>query len=230
MMVRARLLLLLLLMLVSLGACTTGSSAIEDTIRFIRSPNKDVASATLRTDIRYLRLTTDGRVLLLALGYLEPGSEGDTEVWYSGTGEVLRLRRGRIIGATGLATDWRAVRLPPLPRWTDVATTPITFKRERDQMPGYRYNITDTIALRAIAAPTRSALLGIDAASLRWFEERIIAGPKEDIGLPPARYGVAVHGKQETVVYAEQCLVPDLCLTWQHWPPKALGDAQTGSK
>jgi len=205
--------------LLGISGCTTGSSAIGESFRLLRSDDSRVDSAPLRPDIQYLRLTTKGRVVLLALGYVEPGPDGDTEVWYSGTGEVLKIRHGRIVGTTGLATDWRAVRLSDAPQWSEVPAAGRQYRRERDVMPGYRYNMTEAIALRPIQAPDRVALLGVAPKDLRWFEERVVAGPKDALGLPPARFAVSLAGKVETTVYAEQCLAADLCLSWQRWPP-----------
>ena len=49
-------------------------------------------------------------VAFLVLGYVDTSSDGPVEVWYSGSGEVVRMRHGRVVGTTGLSTDWRAVR------------------------------------------------------------------------------------------------------------------------
>ena len=220
MVIRARSLVSLIAMVLCLGACTTGSSAIVDAFRLVRSKGATTESANLRSDVRYLRLTTGGRVVLLVLGYIEPSSEGETEIWYSGTGEVLKLRRGRIVGTTGLATDWRSVRLPSLPSWVSVSTMPQEYRREHDEMPGYRYNIAETIALRATSAPEHTAVIGVAPSDLRWFEERVVAGPQAALALPPAQFAVDVRTDRETTVYAQQCLAADLCLTWQRWPPE----------
>jgi len=202
----------------ALAACTPGSSAIVDSFRLLRRGDAPADAAPLRPDLRYLRVTTQGRVALLVLGYVEPGAQGETEVWYSGTGEVLRLRQGRIIGTTGLATDWRQVRLPALPAWGEIAGDGLQYRRERDVMPGYLYNLGDTLALRPIAAPAKSALKNVAADKLRWFEEFVVSGSEELRQLPPARYAIAIAQGRETPTYGEQCLAADLCLTWQRWP------------
>jgi len=102
-------------------------------------------------------------------------------------------------------------------------------------MPGYRFGVKDVLSLRVVAAPMRSELRGLDPQRLTWFEERVESGsiaglaaifgnePSADLPLLPARYAVDLRAGAETVVYAEQCLAPDLCFTWQRWPVRAGG-------
>lgn len=203
-----------LLALLSLCACTAGTSAISESLRLLVPRDAEADRAVLRPGWRYLRVGIDGRVALLVLGYTEPHAGGETEVWYSAKGEVLKTRRGRIVATAGLTTDWREVRLPALPRWSAVGATPIRYQRERDEMPGYRAGIRETLALRAIAAPGRGAPRQIDAARLRWYEER----DDNDGAAQRSLYAVHIAGDAETVLYSEQCLTRNLCLTLQ-WLP-----------
>jgi hypothetical protein len=175
------------------------------------------AGARLDPAFRYLRVTVDGRIALLALGYVEREQGGPVEVWYSAHREVLRLQNGRLVGAVGVSTEWRNVALPVLPAWSALARAgqPLHWVRVRDLMPGYRYGVRDALALRAIVPPARSALQGLDPQQLVWFEERLEPAEGAD-ALPPARY--AVDLARELVVYGEQCLAPDLCFAWQRWP------------
>ena len=147
------------------------------------------------------------------------------EVYYSSAGEVVRLQKGRIVGALGLTTEWRSVSLTA-PAWGAVAASaqPASFTRVRDVMPGYRSGVRDPLVLRVIPAPERTVLRGVDRNALTWFEERIqptassrlLSASRSEI-LPAARYAVDLTGGTETVVYGEQCLAPDLCFTWQRW-------------
>jgi len=82
--------------------------------------------------------------------------------------------------------------------------------------------------LRVVDAPGRSALQGLDAQKLTWFEEN--SQPPQVAGqlsfphfgssatLPPARYAMDSRDGKEMVVYGEQCLSRELCFTWQRWP------------
>jgi hypothetical protein len=174
-------------------------------------------SAALDPAFRYLRVTAGRQVVFMALGYVDPHPQGPVEVWYSAEREVLRLQHGRLVGAAGTRTEWRAVRLPVLPSWRALAErgAPLAWVRTRDVMPGYRFNVRDDLLLQPIAPPARSALQGIAPASLQWFEETLAADAA--LALPPARYAIDPAVDDGQVVYAEQCLAVDLCLTWQRW-------------
>jgi Group 4 capsule polysaccharide lipoprotein gfcB, YjbF len=177
-------------------------------------------NARLDPRFRYLRVTIDRRVALLALGYVDRDARGPIEVWYSAQNEVLRLQNGRLVGLSGLAIEWRNVALPDLPLWSTLARDQKTLQwtRSRDAMPGYRYGVRDDLALGVLPQPPRSSLRDVDAERLTWFEERMQSSSTEKDALPPARYAVRFAGDLETVVYGEQCLAPDFCLSWQRWP------------
>ena len=167
---------------------------------------------------------------------MDPHPQGAIQVWYSAEREVLRFQNGRLVGATGLTTEWRTVSLPELPAWQALARAeaPVRWVRTRDVMPGYRYGVRDALALRVTPAPSRSALQGLDPQALTWFEERFESAPGPDLTLPPARYAVQIQkphhpgaqgappllGEEGTgvVVYGEQCVAPQTCFTWQRWP------------
>lgn len=223
---------LMLLVASVLTACSSGTNALVDTARHIIGSGVDVSNVRLNPDIRYLRVSVSGRVALLALGYVEPHPLGPIEVWYSAEREVIRLQNGRLVGAVGLTTEWRAVSLPEFPRWSELAkrTRGFQWVRTRDLMPGYRFGIKDSLSLRPITALRRTELLGVDPESLAWFEESVEldlgarffsvfeTSLASDLALPPARYAVDLRSGAEVVLYGEQCISKDLCLTWQRWP------------
>jgi hypothetical protein len=207
-----------LLLACAVAGCSTGSDAVLDTALSLRS-GSPADAAKLDPKLRYLRVSVDGRIALLVLGYLEPHPQGPIEVWYSARREVIKLQNGRLVGALGLTTEWRRVALPALPDWAGLlaATQPLHWERRRDVMPGYRYGIIDRLTLRRSAPPSGSRLVGIDPASLSWFEETDAPGAGED-ALPPARYALDLRATGEPVVYGETCLARDLCFAWQRWP------------
>lgn len=206
-------------------------NAVVDTFQSAVLGDSKADASRLNPSFRYLRVTLGGRVVFLALGNLDRDPLGPIEVWYSAQKEVLRLQNGRLVGATGLTTEWREVVLPELPSWSAIAGAgqPLHWIRQRDVMPGYRYGMRDSLMLRATAAPERTALVGVDAGSLTWFEElrqapvaagymaTILAASHDDQALPAARYAVDMREGLETVVYGEQCLARELCFTWQRW-------------
>jgi hypothetical protein len=188
-------------------------------------------SPVFRPEFSYLRASFEGRTVFLVLGYVDPHPEGPTEVWYSASGEAVRLRHGRVVSTAGLTTDWRAVRFSNAPTWPQAASSDHSatrFERERDLMPGYRAGIRDQIEQRPIDAPSDTMLAGRRADSLRWFEERSSTQPAS-AALPPARFGLAPVGDRLEVVYSEQCLSRDLCLSFERWNPPAPANTASTS-
>ena len=211
-----------LLSLVALTGCQSGQGhpALDMLkIAFVGAPQPD--GNHLDPRFSYLRVTAGKQVAFLALGYVDPHPQGDIEVYYSAKREVLRLQQGRLVGATGTFTEWRQVRMVDVPPWNDVLTQQraMVWTRVRDVMPGYRFNIEDRLALQAIAPPGQSSMVGANPPNLRWFEERRIAadGDASADGGRPARYALEVSSGSVNVVYGEQCLSADLCVTWQRW-------------
>lgn len=198
-----------------LSACSSGVNAITNTaIGYFLGVEDPSATASLSPKIRYLRVQIDGRIILLALGYVDTHPLGPIEVWYSAKGEVLRLQNGHLISMTGSSVEWRNSTLTTMPVWPNENSLPITYTRSRDVMPGYRFGVFDQLSLRAITIPAKSSLVAISPKTLRWFEEL------EDQGLlPPARFAVLKISGRDVVIYGEQCVSAAICLTWQQWPP-----------
>ncbi len=170
--------------------------------------------------IRYMKVGIEGRTVFLALGYVEPApipALGFVDVWYSSKGEVLKLWNGRVIATAGLSTDWREVRLLHLPDWHSARSHPLRYERVRDEMPGYRFGIEETLELRAIPTPGKNSLSGNLNGTVYWFEESVIDGLGHRPPLPPSRFAVSIAEGKETVVYSEQCLSATACLTLQPW-------------
>ncbi|MFY9327267.1 MAG: YjbF family lipoprotein [Georgfuchsia sp.] len=201
-----------------LAACTSGTSAIIRSLELASNGGVQETAAPTTSGISYIRVLSEGHNAYLALGYVEPGPEGNTEIWYSAKGEVLRLRNGRIVGTTGLATDWREVRLPKLPPWSQIGNSPLQYQRSRDEMPDYRFDIAETVSVRAVLPPRTSQLKDRNPTELRWFEETVSSRSPMSGELPPSLYAVELAKDKETVVYGETCLTTTLCLAWQRLP------------
>jgi hypothetical protein len=196
-----------------LGACTTGTSAVVETVKLIGRRDTQAAQPPSAPGLRYLRVDTHDGTVFMVLGYVEHAADGDTNVWYSNKGEVVKLRRGRIVATAGLATDWRDVRFSSLPDWHQAAGQTLRYRRSRDEMPGYRFGIDETLILHAIEAPQDVAFAAPAGAALRWFEERV-DGLLPD-ALPPSLYAVDLNTGR--TLYGRQCLAANLCLAWQAW-------------
>lgn len=200
--------------------CASESEAIGKGMKLLLGGSDPTEYAHLRPDYRYLRVSVNGRTVLMAQGYVEHHPGGAIDVWYSGEREVIKIQRGHIVATAGLATDWRDVRfLSPLPDFRKiVAQVAEQYTRSRDEMPGYRYDIRETVTVRPIRPPEKSALKTLDPASLVWVEESTDALTPNAIALPPARFAIDPQGGIDSVIYSEQCLSPTLCLALQHWP------------
>ena len=231
--VKIRNLTIVLSLIAAVSGCAGSTDAVLQAMKYVVQKDTSAARAQLNPNFVYLRATVDGRVALLALGFVDDHPQGPIQVWYSAQREVLRLQNGRIVGAVGLNAEWRNVVVPDFPPWSRIVEEGGVFRwvRSRDVMPGYRYGVRDTLALRAIAAPSRTALSGLEPGALTWFEERFEDASGEivrDAPLPPARYAIAnAKNSEASVVYAEQCLTPALCFSWQKWPVAAQPAKET---
>ncbi len=212
-----------------LVGCASNIDRIRGILGIPTTPKTDVRGSHLNPIYRYLRVTINGRTVFVTLGDIDNHPDGPVEVYYSSSLEVVRLQNGRIFGVTGLLSEWRNVSLHDAPNWAAAsqAKTPVAWSRVRDLMPGYRYGITDQLALSVIAPPRSSQLLDIDPTKLTWFEEKFqhTAEPHwlpslsaySSETLPPARYAVDFSDNRESVVYGEQCIAQNLCFAWQRW-------------
>lgn len=214
--------------MVALAVCVTAcavepaTQAVLDAYEINRSGDAGRSSAAgLNPAFSYLRLQIDNREVFMALGYVDHLPDGLVQVWYSAEGDVLRLRDGRVVGATMKSgTNWLNVAFSQLPGWNDVRDRAI-FERVRDVSPGYRYGIKEKMSIRRISPPDDTRLQLIPAASLDWFEESV----QDEANFPPARYAVGTDGHDgiRRVVYAEQCLSREYCFSWQSWPSSGKG-------
>lgn len=205
-------------LLVLVVGCTSGADAFRDSFRGLL-PGGEADVPQLKPDLSYLRLGNAGRYAYLGLGYTEAHPAGEIDVWYSAAGEVIKLQGGRVVGTAGLVPDWRAVRLAPLPDWRHIPAAGLSYTREIDQMPGYRFGIRQSLVLRSIPAPTDVSLPRAQPAELSWFEEAQVGASADP--LPPVRFAVDLRQTPPRVLYSEQCLTPSLCFSFEPWPATA---------
>lgn len=219
---------LLLAAALLLSGCTPLTRATGEFVREVYLPGNsggDGAQVQLNPALRYLRITLGGRSTLFASGAVDVENGGVVRVWYSGGGEILRIRNGRIVGATGTFTEWSKVDISGAPAWPALARADaaMRWERVRDVMPGYRYGVRDQLSVRPVPPPTGTALVGIDPRQLVWFEETMLSSDAEQ--LPPSRYAVDLRAGRAIPVYGELCLAPTvtLCFSWQLWPAEPQG-------
>lgn len=199
-------------------AVEPASQAMLDAYRVIRS--EEASALRPNPNFDYLRVQVDGRELYMVLGSIDQTPDGPVQVWHDANHDVLRLRDGRVVGATlKTGTNWLAVSFTNLPRWEAVSSQ-IAFERTRDVSPGYQYGIKEKMLIRRIAPPDDTNLQRVPAPSLAWFEESVQGEPDDS----PARYAVSLEeGVAHQVVYAEQCLSREFCFSWQYWPSSNKG-------
>ncbi len=210
-----------------LGCAQSQSAALVTASHLAaRDSAAKIDAALLNPSIRYLRVTVNREPALLALGFVDVDAMGrPIEVWLSADREVLRLQAGRLAGLIGTAIEWRRVMLPAqLPAW-GVSPDKSAFLRIRDEMPGYRIGLREQMMRISIAPPQGTELRQLAPEALQWFEERasLVTEDGEPAGsaaAPVARYGVKQGAGLSEVVYAEQCVSAEICLTWQTWPPR----------
>ncbi len=203
----------------SLAGCAVepASQAILDAYKVMRAEGSAAADGRLNPNYKYLRVQVGERVLFMARGYLDPSPDGPVEVWYSADRNVLRLLNGRVVGVTMKSgIDWSAVTFSHLPAWNELGGQAV-FERTRDVNPGYRYGIRDKMLIRRILPPADTNLKTVPASALVWYEESVQGGDQ----VRSARY--AVDDASHKVVYAEQCLSAEFCLSWQSWPHSSKG-------
>ena len=199
-----------------LGLSACGHTPVTRTFFEAAGFGKNVDAITPNPKLRYLRVTVSDRVVLMVLGYLVPTAQGDIETWYSSEGEVLQLQNGRVISTAGLKTDLRAVRYKQLPTWTEMTgRSAAEFGRTHDEMPGYRFGISETVSLNSVRVPSNARLVGLPAKDLIWYEETVLGTSH---GKPSARYGLRMKDRVPVVMYGEQCFSNDFCFAWQPWP------------
>lgn len=182
--------------------------------------NSNVDAIKLNPNLKYLRVTVRDRSVLMVLGYLDNTPQGTIETWYSSEGEVLSLLNGRVLSTNGLELDWRNVKYRLLPAWSEMSglnnnTAQVEFTRTHDQMPAYKFGVSEVVNLYGVSPPSNSNLAGLPANQLQWYEEKV-KGTSHS--LPSARYGLSTKNGQTVVVYGEQCFSSELCFSWQTWP------------
>lgn len=204
--------------------CASGYTPLADVLSGVMAEQFGTSSSAFNTNnpqYRYLRVEVVGKpAALLVLGYLDAHPQGDIEVWYSSSREVIKIQNGRIVGTSGLNPDWQRVQYPVAPpTWVNLPAQGVLYARERDEMPGYRAAIRDQLQVKpwaGLPTITLPATLPVGLAkSYRWFSEASLSSTEP---LPPAWFALSLRGDQPAVVYSEQCLSVNFCLKLQSWP------------
>ena len=203
----------------SLTGCSALWRAGWETVKpTFQNSSKAVDRLALEPGQPVLKFSVNGHYALLALGYVDRG----TEVWYSADGSVVRLRDGRLEGTDGLSVDWKnvasrdAALLPG-------ANAPVTYTRVRDEMPGYRIQLEERVRILPLHSAPSAAPKALRQPAVRWFREEVVPDPAAGgwwttRGKPyryPGLYGWDVSVQPARLVFGSQCLAKEVCVTWE---------------
>jgi hypothetical protein len=207
------------ILVLAIVGCSGGARTAAETIRFAAFPDKRVseASAYLSPNFEYMRARVNGRLIFLALGYREAGSGAQDvlDVYFSADGEVLKLRKGRIVSFVGLGKELTKAFPDGIPDWSEKS---VSYRTVLDDRPSYNLGQSWLVEIAPLARPPSGKdLIGLAPASLLWFKERLPSEAIKSGFLRAPVYAVTRRNGRDEVVYSEQCLEPKLCFSLQRW-------------
>lgn len=197
---------------VLLGGCNaammTGLRAFQEEVL---PSHQSVRQAPLKPELRYLLVENQGREALMVWVGTERSTLGQTSVWMSSDGVVLRLIQGRLVGVTEPHRSWRLTSESPVSK-NPSSTAPSQFRQTSDEQPGFRLGIERTIEKLELPISPQDTAWAVVASDLRWTQEVDVASGQR----------LAAHGMngQNHTLAGQRCLTPDWCLRWQAWPAK----------
>ena len=196
-----------------LVACTNLWQAGWQTVQQTQASKIDPQQLGLDPNLRYLKVAINQHEVLMVEAY-RAGSES---VWVSSDLAILKTRNGYLSDLEGFRINWQDVRGLNLVTAAQLAK-PTAYTRMRNEMPGYRYHLRESILVSPLGAPPQDVnLVWSSNSSLRWFSEAL--STQADGQIPKYNYpGVfAIDTSQDPyqVVFGRQCLAPDYCIRWQ---------------
>jgi hypothetical protein len=157
----------------------------------------------------YLLLEFNGRQAQMALGYREKKNGLLVEHWYAGA-EMLEMRDGRIYKVFGMTHEIRRNTGKP-PSWEALAssTQAISWTRQLDLMPGYRFDVQETVSSRKLSPLEALHLPDGLNDKLVWVRDDV---KSQDAQGQPWNYVQVFALLNGRVVYSEQCINEKLCM------------------
>lgn len=195
-----------------LSACSWGSVAGLMMPKRVGVPSPvEVSSSALQPGFRYLLVKEEnGHEALMVWVGNEKSPHGESSVWVSSDGVVLRLAQGRLIGISSLSRNWRLVDEWPVFQENHSQETPLQRIQTSDEQPGFRLGTVLILTERHLATPPVSMSWVVGANDLRWVEQ-----VDKSSGRQHALF--AVDNQNQTIA-GKRCIHPDWCLSWQAWP------------
>lgn len=205
------------LIMTLLVACTNLWQAGWQTAIQTRPQKIDLQTAGLDPSVRYLKVSLNQQEVLMVEAY----RQGEESVWVSSDMTILKTRNGYLCDLEGFAINWQDVRGLNLETAAQLAK-PTAYTRVRNEMPGYRFAIHESVLVSPLAqAPKDVRLHGLDSSHLRWFAEEVTAplhGQTNGQALSysyPGIFAMDLRQKPYQVVFVRQCLAKDYCIEWQ---------------
>jgi hypothetical protein len=203
----------LILLVWGLSILLSGCRGVNPVLDTLLSDQGSEPSLRLSPAFEYLRVSVGKHVTVVVLGERQevatPEGLDVHEYWYSSQREMLHLVNGRLHRAMGFTTEWRSNQGSP-PRWQVIQTArhEVPWSRELDVMPGYRYGQVDHLWIQPVPRPA-SAPREV-ATEAVWFEEAVLSKTKD---AKPWAFQQRFAVRDGRVLYSEQCLAPDVCMT-----------------
>ena len=189
-----------------MGACSSGMKAGLITLQQEVMPTRqDVRQSPLQPGVRYLLVEERGQEALLVWVGTEQGPLGETTVWTSADGVIVRLVQGRLVGVAEPLRTWRLTSETAFA----VANTS-QFSQRSDVQPGYRMGLVRTIEKKIVPSVPRPMPWVEESRHLNWIEE-------VDVSTGQRLAIVAVNEMNQTIA-GQRCISPQWCLRWQAWP------------
>lgn len=157
--------------------------------------------------------TSNGRMIL---GYRQLQEHKLIEHWYTGAGEMIETVDGRLHKALGTTSEIRR-NTSQAPSWQTVSESriPVTWERQLDIMPGYRFGLVEQISTRQLTEVEIPVVPGIEQRGLVWFQDEV---QTKDIQGQTETYRQLFAVKNNQLIYSEQCISEKLCMRIQSIP------------
>ena len=197
----------------SLVACTNLWQAGWQTATLTQAQTIGLQKTPLDPNLRYLKLSINQNEVLMVEAY----RAGTESVWVSEDLAILKTRNGYLADLEGFRINWQAVRGPNLTILAQLSN-PTAYTRTRNEMPGYRYQLRESVRVTPLpSAPHDFPLSSRASTQWRWYSEEVIS---QWDGQPsnyryPGLFAIDASQNPPQVVVGRQCLATDYCLTWQ---------------
>ncbi len=193
--------------------CTNLWQAGWQTVHQSRSADRQSQALGINPNLRYLKVAINQHEVFMVEAY-RLGSES---VWVSSDQAIIKTRNGYLSDLEGFRSNWQEVRGPDLGLVAQL-TRPTAYTRVRNEMPGYRYQVRESVLITPLAAAPKDILFEPSAGpSLRWFSEEVRsqAGGLSPPYHYPGLFAIDISQKPIQVVFGQQCLASDYCIRWQ---------------